>query len=53
MFLTLKILQEERQKQRKRDAKSERKRKHQEALEEYQDNDVAAMMGFGGFGAGK
>lgn len=45
--------EEERVRQRKRDSKAERKRKHQETLEEFQDTDVAAMMGFGGFGTSK
>jgi len=45
--------EDDRVRQRRRDSKSERKRKQQEALQEYQDDDVAAMMGFGGFGGSK
>jgi len=44
--------EEERMKQRRKDEKSQRKRKHDESLKEYQDDDVAALMGFGGFGTG-
>merc|ERR1712048_754271 len=42
--------EEERGKQRKREYKLNKKRKTEEESEEFQDNDVAAMMGFGGFG---
>ena len=45
--------EEEKAKQRKKDYRQNRKRKNEEALEEYQDNDVAALMGFGGFGGAK
>lgn len=45
--------EDERIKQRRRNAKADRKRKHEESLKEYEDNDVAALMGFGGFGGGK
>ena len=53
VWITFFCVQEERAKQRKRDAKLERKRKQEESLAEYQDNDVAALMGFGGFGGSK
>ncbi|XP_065654239.1 zinc finger matrin-type protein 2 [Hydra vulgaris] len=42
--------EEERARLRKKGLKAERKRKHEESLKEYQDDDVAALMGFGGFG---
>ena len=46
-------MKEERVKQRRKDNRRERKRKAEEDEDEYVDNDVAAMMGFGGFGSSK
>eukprot|EP00112_Aurelia_sp_Birch-Aquarium-sp1_P011520 Seg2421.3 transcript_id=Seg2421.3/GoldUCD/mRNA.D3Y31 product="Zinc finger matrin-type protein 2" protein_id=Seg2421.3/GoldUCD/D3Y31 len=45
--------EEEKAKQRKKDSRQEKKRKVDEIDSEYVDNDVAAMMGFGGFGSSK
>ncbi|XP_065072024.1 zinc finger matrin-type protein 2-like [Rhopilema esculentum] len=45
--------EEERVKQKRKDNRKERKRKAEDTQEEYLDNDVAALMGFGGFGSSK
>lgn len=45
--------EEEKAKQKKKDSRKDRKRKADDETDEYVDNDIAAMMGFGGFGSSK
>ena len=47
------VIQEEKAKQKKKDSRKDRKRKADDETDEYVDNDIAAMMGFGGFGSSK
>eukprot|EP00794_Sanderia_malayensis_P005678 gene5678-6374_t len=45
--------EEERAKQKRKDYRQDRKRKADDDADGFVDNDVAAMMGFGGFGSSK